>query len=109
MRVSIVARHRVGGDTRAYAEQRLRRLERHAALHDASLTIDREASRVPEASAEVVVHMHHIRLAARCEAPNVREAIDGAVNRADEQVRRRQERVAVRKGRSGADARPPHS
>lgn len=109
MRVSIVARHPVPGETRTYAEQRLRRLERHAVLHDASLTIDRDARRITGASAEVVVHMHHTRLAARCVAADVREAIAGAVERADEQVRRRQERVAIRKGRPGADALPPRS
>ncbi len=97
-------------DVRTYAEERLARLERHASLHDVTLTVSRDASLVPEASAEVVIHLHHyFRPAAHYQAATVREAIDGAVDRADEQVRRRQERIGSRKGRLGADALPPRS
>jgi ribosomal subunit interface protein len=106
MRVRVVVKQ-APPDTRAYAEQRLSRLERHAPLHDVSLTVRRDTRTVPEASAEVVMHLHHTRLAAHCEAPSVREAIDGAVERADAQVRRRQERVSSRRGRVGAGAVPP--
>lgn len=109
MQVRVVARRQVPADARAYAEERLARLERHASLHDVTLTVSRDASLVPEASAEVVIHLHHVRLAAHHQAATVREAIDGAIDRADEQVRRRQERIGSRKGRLGADALPPRS
>jgi ribosomal subunit interface protein len=106
MRVRVVVKQ-APPDTRAYAEQKLSRLERHAPLHDVSLTVRRDISTVPQASAEVVMHLHHTRLAARCEASSVREAIDGAVERADAQVRRRQERVRSHRGQMGAGAPPP--
>ncbi|HYA00349.1 MAG TPA: ribosome-associated translation inhibitor RaiA [Candidatus Binatia bacterium] len=109
MRLNVVTKHAVPADTREYAEQKLHRLERHASVQEASLTVDRDLALVPEASAEILVHIHHTVLTARCEAANVREAIDGAIDKADEQVRRLQERVTDRKGRVGADALPPRS
>jgi ribosomal subunit interface protein len=107
MHVNVVAKGHIPVDTRAYAEQKLTRLERHANLHDVRLLVHRDTHLVPPASAEIVVHLHHTRLTASCQGASVREAIDGAIEKADEQVRRRQDRVGERKGRLGADALPP--
>jgi len=107
MRVSIVTGQHVPTDARAYAEAKLRRLEHHANLDEISLTVARETALLPEASAEIVVHVHRTRMSARQEAASVREAIDGVIDKADEQVRRHHDRVTDRKGRIRADAEPP--
>jgi ribosomal subunit interface protein len=107
MRMSVVLRDPLPEDTRAYAEEKLGRLERHANLHDVRLTVSRDPGVRPPAVVDIVVHLHHTRLVASCQAPTVREAIDRAVDRADEQVRRRQERVGEHKGQIAANARPP--
>ena len=109
MSVSIVTGQHVPSDARAYAEVKLHRLERHANLHDVSLTVNREVGLIPEASAEIVLHLRRTRLVARFEGANVREVIDGVIDRADEQVRRLHDRVTDRKGRIKADAEPPRS
>lgn len=107
MRMSVVLRDPMPVDTRAYAEEKLGRLERHANLHDVRLTVGRGPGVRPPAVADIVVHLHHTHLAASGHAATVREAIDRAVERADEQVRRRQDRVTERKGQTAANARPP--
>jgi putative sigma-54 modulation protein len=112
VRLTVTGRHRLDADTRAYAEEKLRRLERHANLHDVSLILDHDSRRVPEAMAEVVVHLHHQRLAAKVDGSSLREAIDRVVDKADEQIRRKRERVTEHKGQVGADAispKPPHN
>jgi ribosomal subunit interface protein len=108
MRVSILIGHHVPPATRDYALVKLRRLERHANLDELDLTVERASAVLPEASAEIVLHLHHTRLVARCEAASVSEAIDGVIDKADEQVRRLHDRTTDRKGRIGADAEPPH-
>ena len=107
MRVSVVTGHHVPPDARAYAEAKLRRLEHYAHLEEVSLTVERETALLPEASAEIVLHVGRTRLSARQEAASVREAIDGVIDKADEQVRRHHDRVTDRKGRIRADAEPP--
>jgi ribosomal subunit interface protein len=103
VRVTVVARHPVPDDVRRYADQKLRRLSRHGNVLEASLVLDHEARRIPGASAELVVHLHHIRLSSRVEGGSLREAIDKVVDRGNRQVLRRKERVTERKGRVGAD------
>ena len=107
MRLTVAGRQRLEPEVRAYAEEKLRRLERHAHLHDVSLMLDHDSKRVPEAFAEVVVHLHHQRLAAKVDGTSLREAIDRVIDKADEQIRRRRERITDHKGRVGADAVPP--
>ena len=107
MRVSIVTGHLVPPEARAYAQTKLRRLEHHASLDEVNLTLERETAALPASSAEVVLHLRHTRLSARCEAASVREAIDGVIDKADEQMRRHHDRVTDRKGRIRADAEPP--
>jgi ribosomal subunit interface protein len=105
--MSVVLRDPMPEETRAYAEEKLSRLERHADVHDVRLTLGRDRGLHPPAAADIVVHLHHTRLAASCQGETVREAIDGAIARVDEQVRRRQDRVVERRGRTAADAGPP--
>jgi ribosomal subunit interface protein len=107
MRVSVITGHHVPPEARAYAEARLGRLKHHATLDEVELTVERENAALPEASAEIVLHLRRARVSARCEAGSVHEAIDGAIGKADEQVRRRHDRVTDRKGRIRADAEPP--
>ena len=107
MRVSIVTGHQVPSDARAYAEAKLRRLEHHASLEQVDLTVERKTALLPAASAEIVLHLRRTRLSARSEAASVREAIDGVIDKADEQIRRHHYRVTDRKGRIRADAEPP--
>jgi ribosomal subunit interface protein len=109
VRVSILLGHHVPPPAREYAQQKLRRLERHASIDAADLTVERPAPLLPEASAELVLHLAHTHLVARCEAAGVHEAIDGVVDKADEQVRRHHDRTTDRKGRIGADAEPPRT
>ena len=71
------------------------------------ISVELASPLVPAASAEIVLHVHRTRLAARCEAANVHEAIDGVIDKADEQVRRFRDRVTDRKGRIRANAEPP--
>jgi ribosomal subunit interface protein len=107
MRVSIVTGHHVPPDARAYAEAKLRRLEHYAHLEEVNLTVERETGLLPEASAEIVLHVGRTRLSARQEAASVRVAIVGVIDKADEQVGRHHDRVTDRKGRIRADAEPP--
>ena len=107
MRVSIVTGHLVPPEARAYAQTKLRRLEHHASLDEVNLTVERETALLPEASAEIVLHARRTRLSARHEAASVREAIDGVIDKADEQLRRHHDRATDRKGRIRADAEPP--
>ncbi|MGA3183379.1 MAG: ribosome-associated translation inhibitor RaiA [Candidatus Dormibacteria bacterium] len=107
MRVSIATGHHVPPDARAYAEAKVRRLEHHANLDEVNLTVERETALLPEASAEIVLHARRTRLSARHEAASVREAIDGVIDKADEQLRRHHDRATDRKGRIRADAEPP--
>lgn len=107
MNVNITARQRVPAEVREYAEEKLGRLARHANLHDISVVLDHEPRRGTDASAEIVVHLHHTRLAAKAQAATLHEAIDRALDKADEQIRRKRERVTEHKGQVGADAMPP--
>jgi putative sigma-54 modulation protein len=103
LHVSITARRPLAEDLRAYAEEKVARLARHTALHDVSMVIDNETPGVRYCGVELVVHLHHVRLAASAEAATFQEAVDKVVDRADRQVLRRKDRVTKRKGHVGAD------
>jgi putative sigma-54 modulation protein len=105
--VSVTARHTLTEAQRTYAEGKLTRLARHAHLHDISIVIDHESHTPRICTAEVVVHLHHVRLVARAEGATVQEAVDRAVAKADRQVLRRKDRVTHRKGHVGADGLSP--
>jgi len=98
MRMSISGRQRLHPGVRGYAEAKLARLDHHASLDDLTLILNFEQARVPPASAELIVHLHHTRFAVHAEAAGLREAIDAVADRADEQVRRRHDRVTSHKG-----------
>ena len=101
--VSVTARRALTEAQRTYAEAKLGRLARHTQLHDISIVIDHESHTLRVCTAEVVVHLHHLRLVARAEGATVQEAVDRAVDKADRQVLRRKDRVTHRKGHVGAD------
>ena len=102
-RLSITARQPLPDSMQGYARDKLRRLAKHASLHDVSMVIDHDIHSHRLSRVEVVVHLHHVRIAAQGQAPTLPEAIDMAVDRADRQVLQRKDRVTDRKGRVGAD------
>src|SRR5438309_7360783 len=104
--VSVTARRPLTEAQRAYAEDKLSRLTRHTHLHDISIVIDHETHSQRLCHAEVVVHLHHVRLVAHADGVTVQEAVDRAVDKADRQVLRRKDRVTHRKGHMGADGSP---
>ncbi len=102
MSVTVTARQRIPTAMHRYAEEKLERLSRHTTLHDVTMVIDHDENRNPACQAEVIVHIHHTRLAAKVEAGTVQEAIDLVVDKADRQVLRRKDRVTDHKGHVGA-------
>jgi putative sigma-54 modulation protein len=107
VRVTVVARHPVPTDLRSYAEEKLQRLARHGSVLEASLTVDHEQQRVPPASAELIVHLRHVRLSSHVEGATLREVIDRVADRGDRQVLRHKERIKEHKGKVGADGVGP--
>lgn len=107
VRVTFVARHPVPDDLRDYAEDKLQRLSRHGSVLEASLTVDHDQHRTPPVSAELIVHLRHVRLSSHVQGTTLREAIDRVTDRADRQVLRRKERVKEHKGKVGADGVDP--
>jgi len=105
--VSVTARRPLSDAQRTYAELKLSRLTRHTHLHDISVVIDHESPKQRICTAEVVVHLHHVRLVARADGTTVQEAVDRAVDKADRQVLRRKDRVTHRKGHVGSDGLAP--
>ncbi len=106
MGVTVTARQRIPDTMQSYAKDKLSRLSRHAYIHDVSMVIERDGKRAPACSAEVIVHLHHTRLAAKATAPTVQEAIDLVMDKADRQILKHKDRVIERKGRTGADGEP---
>jgi ribosomal subunit interface protein len=103
LRVSVTARRPITDRLRAYAEEKVERLARHTQLHDVTLIIEPDQHGSARCSAELVVHLHHVRLVSRGDGSTVQEAVDLAVERADRQVQRRKDRITHRKGHMGAD------
>lgn len=107
MQLSVTARSRVDPELRSYAVQKLEKLERHdGRIHVARAVLDEDEHRVPHASAEVFVHLHHTRLAARCEGDTLREAIDRVADKMDRQILRQKERLKEHKGHTPAGSEP---
>ena len=109
LRVAVTAQTPHPAEVRAYAEARIARMSRHARLHDASMIVEARQGQQPAYSAELVVHLHHVRLVATAAGATSQEAIDAVVNRVDRQVLRRKDRVTERKGHLGADGVGPAS
>ncbi len=86
---------------RAYAEQKIRRLDRHFdRIHDVRLELDHAGKRSaePAKTAELRVHVDGSILKGRVTAKELREALDLVVDKVDEQLRRRKERIKEHKG-----------
>jgi putative sigma-54 modulation protein len=102
MQISTTVRHcEMDSDLRAFARQRLERVSRFARdIREAHLTITAEKSRHV---AEVTLRLDHRELVSREESIEMRAAIDGAVDRIEEQLRRHKDRrVDHREARNGA-------
>lgn len=99
MRVTVDARRRLTPALRAYAEERLQRLERHSGrVHEVRLILDGADDQQPPCRAEVLLHLHNTTQAARVAAATPREAIDLIMDKADRLVVREKERLAEHRG-----------
>src|ERR1700730_6181793 len=109
LRVSVTARRPIADRLRAYAEEKIEHLARHTQLHDVTMIIEPDQHGSARCSAELVVHLHHVRLVSRGDGSTVQAAVDLAVERADRTGHARKDRVTHRKGHVGADglAAPP--
>ena len=92
MQMTIGGPARLSSDVRQHAEEQLQRLERHARLHDISLILKRDAKRVM-AHAELIAHISRTRFVAQATGNNLMQAIDLAVDKADEQIRRHNDKI----------------
>jgi putative sigma-54 modulation protein len=81
---------------RTYAEGKVRRLDRHYdRILDARLELDLAARRSldPPKVAELHVHIQGAIVKGRATAQRMQEAVDLVVDKVDEQLRRRKERI----------------
>ena len=107
MRLTVTARTHLDPALRTYAVEKLERLERHdGRIHEARAVLDEDDHRVPRASAEVFVHLHHRQVKARCDGPTLREAIDKVVDKVDRQILSHKERIKEHKGKPAAGSDP---
>jgi len=107
MRLTVTARTRLDPALRSYAVEKMARLERYdGKIHEARAVLEEDDRRVPRASAEVFVHLHHEQLIARCDASTVQEAIDLVLDKVDRQILRRKERLKEHKGKAAAGSDP---
>jgi len=107
MNLTVTARTRLDPTLRTYAVEKLERLERHdGRIHEARVVLEDDERRVPRASAEVFVHLHHTKLVARCDATSLREAIDKVADKMDRQIVRQKEKVKEHKGKAAAGSDP---
>ncbi len=107
MRLTVTARTRVDPALRTYAVEKLARLERHdGRIHEARAVLEDDERRVPRASVEVFVHLHHTRVTARSDGTSLREAIDRVADKVDRQVVAHKDRVKEHKGHAAAGSDP---
>ncbi len=84
-----------------YAEAKLRRLDRHFdRIVDARLEFDVDGRKSvdPEKTASLHVHVSRSLLSAKAKARDLHEAVDLVVDKLDEQLRRRKERITTHRG-----------
>ena len=107
MRLTVTARTRLDPALRTYAVEKLERLGRHdGKIHEARAVLEEDDRRVPRASAEVFVHLHHTQVKARCDGATLREAIDKVADKIDRQIINYKERVKQHKGHAAAGSDP---
>lgn len=107
MRLTVTARTHLDPVLRTYAVEKLERLERHdGRIHEARAVLEEDDRRVPRASAEVFVHLHHRQVKARCDGPTLREAIDKVMDKVDRQIVSHKERIKEHKGKPAAGSDP---
>jgi len=107
MRLTVTARTRIDPAMRTYAVEKLERLDRHdGRIHAARAVLEEDDRRVPRASAEVFVHLHHTQVKARCDGATMREAIDKVADKIDRQILSHKERVKEHKGHAAAGSDP---
>jgi ribosome hibernation promoting factor len=107
MRLTVTARTQLDPALRTYAVEKLERLERHdGRIHEARAVLEEDDRRVPRASAEVFVHLHHTQVKARGEGTNLREAIDRVADKLHRQILDHKERVKEHKGHAAAGSDP---
>jgi putative sigma-54 modulation protein len=101
MQISTTARHcEIAPELRALAEGRLEKLERYARdLREAHLIVTAEKHCT---TAEITLHLTHREVVSREEATDARMAIDLAISRVEEQLRRVKEKRIDRR-RPGAE------
>ena len=106
MHINTTARHcELDPEDRLFAQERLGKLQRYARdLHEAHLVVTAEGYRH---SAEITLRLKHRDLVSREESTEMRQAIDLAADRLEQQLRRIKEkridkkRVRPREGREG--------
>jgi len=108
MQISTTARHcELDNELRAFAQQRLEKITRFARdIHEAHLTITAEKFRHV---AEIQVKLDHHEMVIRDESPEMRMAIDRAIDRLEQQLRRLKERRVDRKRDGRNEAASPTS
>jgi len=107
MRLTVTARTHLDPALRTYAVEKLERLGRHdGRIHEARAVLEEDDRRVPRASAEVFVHLHHRQVKARCDGPSLREAIDKVVDKVDRQIISHKERIKEHKGKPAIGSDP---
>ena len=86
---------------RTYAETKIRRLDRHFdRILDAHLQLDLDGRKRmdPSKTAELRVHINGTIVKGKVTAQELREALDLVVDKVDEQLRRRKERIKEHSG-----------
>jgi putative sigma-54 modulation protein len=99
MKFHITSRHYdMTPEIKAFAEERVLKLKRYfEQIIDVSVILSTEKHRN---AAEVTLHTNGQNLVGTSEAPDMRVAIDGAVERIETQLRKHKERLSDRKGRT---------
>ncbi|MHB8509983.1 MAG: ribosome hibernation-promoting factor, HPF/YfiA family [Candidatus Dormibacteria bacterium] len=90
----------IGADIRAYAEEKLLRLDRHfGRVLDVDLELGADGQQHADVRvAQVRIHLNGTILKAHAEGSTMHEAIDLMIDKADEQLRRHKEKVTAHKG-----------
>ena len=105
MQISTTARHcEIDPELRALAVERLERCTRFAPdLHDVRLIVTAEKFRH---TAEVLLRVNHHEMLSKEEAPEMRVAIDRAIDALEEQLRRFKDKRVERKREPRPDGLP---